>query len=82
MISRTFQANAADLHAIQAEVKRHNLRFVGNPAAWIGKLDRMSVTVEAEDMDAFKAGIAAICRITDTPKPEPAKQSFWRRIFG
>lgn len=66
----TFFANATDLPAIQVEVKRHNMRFVGNPAAWVDKLARMSVTVEAEDMSDFNAGVAAIDTITNPYIPK------------
>jgi hypothetical protein len=77
----TFMANSHDLPAIQQEVKRHNMRFVGNPAAWIEKLPRMSVTVEADSMIHFNAGCAAIYAITNPPEPEVLKTRWWRQIF-
>lgn len=78
----TFFANSSDLPAIQREVKRHDMRFVGNPAAWVGKMKRMSVTVETDDMGSFSTGCAAIYAITNSSEPEQPKAPWWRRLFS
>lgn len=79
----TFHAKDGDLPAIQRVVKRHDLRFLGNPAAALGL---GSVLVRIEDNNATPAAwCEATAEINAIRYPEPppvVKQGWFRRLLA
>jgi hypothetical protein len=77
-VSGTFRARTSDLLTIQQLVKRHGLRFDGNPLI-LGEIARVSVL--ADDVASFNAFNTEL-QAFHTSEPQIERRSWLRRFFA